>query len=104
MQSILSKSGMSNLHLIFEADGKIDEEIALIVKEVEAHYTAQGCEFVEFETYLEPIRRKLGDKFAATLGGEISSQMLNHEIAAFALGYYTAKCPEWLVFQAHTPD
>lgn len=103
MPSILSKSGMNNLPLVMaDHDNRIGAQIELIVEELKAHYSRRGIEHDDPNVMMEQVASKLGSKFEGKLFGDWIGMQNLHAAAAFALGYYTAKYPEWLMFEAHS--
>lgn len=97
MSSILSKAQIKHFsHLVKDTQGRIDEQLALIADELVA---IQDYSPDRSLTFLDEVREKLGDDVAGPIEAEISALESLQQQAGFLLGYYTAKHPEWLLFE-----
>lgn len=98
MSSILTQAQIKHFsHLASDPHGLIAQQIDLIADELIETRGNGGAD--RKLTFLERVRNEMGLEHYCRIEDEISALESLQQQAGFLLGYYTAKHPEWLLFE-----
>jgi hypothetical protein len=103
MRSILSNAQIAHFSLFMRDEHhQIGEQIELVIEEIKAICIERGEEFIDDGPLRDKVTQRLGAALEEKLFRAQVEQIGLYTEAAFAIGWYSAKHPEWLFFREPT--